>query len=122
MGTDGAGDQSTQGWDQHGQFFGERAQPADLFGQPTQAGSAEAPGASGAGPFGIAQVVAGPFAGIPAIVLGAMSLRQIRLSGEDGHGLAATGLVLGIAGAILSVLVIVAAVVFIQKVASTPTP
>ena len=72
---------------------------------------------------GIGQVVAGPFAGIPAIVLGAMSLRQIRLSGEDGRGMATTGLVLGVVGTILSVLVAVfVALVFIRVVSTTPSP
>jgi hypothetical protein len=55
----------------------------------------------------IGQVIAGPFAGIAAIVLGAISLKQIRVSGEDGRGMAMTGLILGILGTILMVLAIV---------------
>jgi hypothetical protein len=54
----------------------------------------------------IGQVIAGPFAGITAIVLGALSLKQIRVSGEDGRGMAITGLVLGIIGTILFVIII----------------
>jgi type IV secretory pathway VirB2 component (pilin) len=55
----------------------------------------------------IGQVIAGPFAGIAAIVLGSISLKQIRLSGQDGRGMAITGLVLGIVGTMLAVLLIV---------------
>jgi hypothetical protein len=67
----------------------------------------------------IGQFIAGPFAGIAAIVLGAMSLRQIQASGEDGRGMAMTGLVLGIVGLILFILVIVFALALIHGVASS---
>ena len=67
---------------------------------------------------GIGQVIAGPFAGIAAIFLGAMSLKQIRESGEDGHGMAVTGLVLGIVGIVLTVLVVVFALAVIHDVTS----
>ncbi len=56
---------------------------------------------------GIGQIIAGPIAGIAAIVLGSISLKQIRLSGEDGRGMAITGLVLGIVGTIVVVLLII---------------
>jgi hypothetical protein len=68
---------------------------------------------------GVGQVVAGPFAGIPAIVLGAMSLRQIRESGEDGRGMATTGLVLGVVGTALSLLVLVFVVAIFNRAASS---
>jgi hypothetical protein len=68
---------------------------------------------------GIGQVIAGPFAGIAAIVLGAMSLKQIRLSGEDGRGMAMTGLVLGVVGIILSVLLLVVVVALFNSAASS---
>jgi hypothetical protein len=58
----------------------------------------------------IGQVIAGPFAGIAAIVLGAISLKQIRLSGEDGHGMAVAGLLLGIVGTVLVMLFLIFAV------------
>jgi Domain of unknown function (DUF4190) len=67
----------------------------------------------------IGQAVAGPFAGIAAIVLGAMSLKQIRLSGEDGRGMAMTGLVLGVIGTVISVLVIVFVVAIFSRAASS---
>jgi hypothetical protein len=66
----------------------------------------------------IGQLIAGPFAGIAAIVLGAMSLKQIRLSGEDGRGLAMTGLVLGIVGTVLAVLLLVFALAIFHTVTS----
>jgi len=68
---------------------------------------------------GVGQVVAGPFAGIPAIVLGAMSLKQIRESGEDGRGMATTGLVLGVVGTALSLLVLVFVVAIFNRAASS---
>ena len=55
----------------------------------------------------IGQAIAGPLAGIAAIVLGAMSLKQIQVSGEEGRGMATTGLVLGIVGLILFILVVI---------------
>jgi hypothetical protein len=67
----------------------------------------------------IGQLIAGPFAGIAAIVLGVMSLRQIQASGEDGRGMAMTGLVLGIVGLIVFVLLIIFAVALINGAASS---
>jgi Domain of unknown function (DUF4190) len=66
----------------------------------------------------IGQVIAGPFAGIAAIVLGVMSLRQIETSGEDGRGMAMTGLVLGIIGLIIFVLLILLLFALIHGAAS----
>jgi Domain of unknown function (DUF4190)/Domain of unknown function (DUF1707) len=43
---------------------------------------------------------------IPAVILGHMSHRQIRRTGEQGHGLATAGLVLGWIGVFIWVLVI----------------
>jgi Domain of unknown function (DUF4190)/Domain of unknown function (DUF1707) len=57
---------------------------------------------------GIGQLVAAFPAGIAAIILGHMARRQIRRTGEQGRGLALTGLVLGYVGTIgLLVLVLV---------------
>ena len=67
---------------------------------------------------GIGQVLAGPLAGVPAIILGIMSMRQIRQTGEDGNGMAVTGLVLGIVGVIATVLVVVAALALVGAVSS----
>jgi hypothetical protein len=64
----------------------------------------------------IGQVVAGPFAGIAAIVLGSISLKRIRVTGEDGRGLAMTGLVLGIVGTLLLILLIVFILAFFNSV------
>jgi hypothetical protein len=64
----------------------------------------------------IGQVVAGPFAGIAAIVLGSISLKRIRVTGEDGRGLAITGLVLGIVGTLLLILLIVFILAFFNSV------
>jgi Domain of unknown function (DUF4190) len=61
---------------------------------------------------GIGQLVAGPLSGVPAIVLGAMSLRQIRDTGEDGHAMAVTGLVLGIVGTVLFVVGVALVIAF----------
>jgi len=58
----------------------------------------------------IGQVIAGPFAGIAAIVLGAMSLKQIQVSGEEGRGMAVTGLVLGIVGLVLFIFFLIFAI------------
>ncbi|MGO8956441.1 MAG: DUF4190 domain-containing protein [Streptosporangiaceae bacterium] len=66
----------------------------------------------------IGQVIAGPFAGIPAIVLGSMSLRQIRETGEDGHGMAVTGIALGIVGTMLTVVIIVIFIAVWARVSS----
>jgi Domain of unknown function (DUF4190) len=56
---------------------------------------------------GIAQIIAGPLATIPAIVCGIMSLGQIERTGEDGRGMARVGLTLGIIGLALEALVVV---------------
>lgn len=66
----------------------------------------------------IGVVIAGPFASIPAVVLGSMSLRQIQQTGEDGHGLAMTGVVLGIIGTLISVIGIIFFIAFWHHVNS----
>ena len=67
----------------------------------------------------IGQVIAGPFAGIAAIVLGVMSLKQIEVSREEGRGMAITGLVLGIVGTLLFVLFLIFAVALFHGMATS---
>ena len=55
---------------------------------------------------GLAQFMFGPLATIPAIVFGHMARHQIKRTGEQGAGLALTGLILGWATVILAVLLI----------------
>jgi Domain of unknown function (DUF4190) len=76
-------------------------------GWPQMAGRGTNPLAIASLCCAIGQVIAGPIAGIAAIVLGVMSMKQIEVSGEDGRGMAMTGLVLGIVGTILFVLVLI---------------
>jgi hypothetical protein len=57
---------------------------------------------------GLAQLMFGPLATIPAIVLGHVARRQIRRTGEQGAGLALAGLILGWAAVILGVIVVAA--------------
>jgi hypothetical protein len=59
---------------------------------------------------GIAQIMFGPFATIPAIVCGHIGRSQIRRTGESGAGMALAGLVLGWAGLVLGLLAIAAIV------------
>jgi hypothetical protein len=56
---------------------------------------------------GIGQIIAGAIAGIVAIVLGMVALRQIRETGQDGRGMAVAGIVLGIVGILLTVLLVI---------------
>ena len=56
---------------------------------------------------GIGFVIAGPFASIPAVILGFMSLGQIQRTGEDGRGMAMTGVVLGFVGIALTLLIVI---------------
>jgi uncharacterized membrane protein len=65
---------------------------------------------------GIGQLVGGPIAGVAAIILGHQARRQIRLTGEQGDGMAVTGLVLGYIGTVLAVLALVALVVGVAVV------
>jgi hypothetical protein len=67
---------------------------------------------------GIGQLAVGPLSGIPAIVLGAMSLRQIRETGEDGHGMAVAGVVLGVTGLVLFITIIAIVVAIFSDVVS----
>jgi hypothetical protein len=66
----------------------------------------------------IGQVIAGPFAGIAAIVLGVISLRQIDTTGEDGRGMAITGLVLGIVGVVICVFLLIFIVALVHGTAT----
>jgi hypothetical protein len=87
-------------------------------GWPRMAGRRTNPLAIAALCCAVGQLIVGPFAGIAAIVLGAMSLKQIRLSGEDGRGLAMTGLILGIVGTIITTLLVLFFVVLFHGVAT----
>ena len=53
---------------------------------------------------GIAQIMFGPLATIPAIVCGHVGRSQIRRTGESGAGMAVAGLVLGYVGLVLGLL------------------
>jgi hypothetical protein len=44
---------------------------------------------------------------VPAIICGSIALKQIRLRGERGHGMAVAGLVLGILGVLYFLLILV---------------
>jgi uncharacterized membrane protein len=55
---------------------------------------------------GVSQLMFGPVPTIPAIVLGHVAHRQIRQTGEDGKGLATTGIVLGWIGVALTALIV----------------
>ncbi len=71
---------------------------------------------------GFAQLVAGPFATIPAIVLGHAARNQIRRSGEDGAGLALAGLLMGWCAVALGVILVVALVVGFAVLAGSGSP
>jgi hypothetical protein len=58
---------------------------------------------------GIAQLMFGPFATIPAIVFGHMARGQIRRTGERGAGLALAGLVLGWGAVVLGIILMTVA-------------
>lgn len=60
---------------------------------------------------GLGQFLLGPLPTIPAIVLGHAARRQIRRTGENGSGIALTGLILGWVGA--AGLILLATVAFI---------
>jgi hypothetical protein len=55
---------------------------------------------------GVAEFFTGGLTAIPAIVLGHMARSQIRRTGENGSGLALTGLILGWLAIIMFVLVV----------------
>jgi hypothetical protein len=70
----------------------------------------------------IGQLVGGPFAGIAAIILGHMARRRIRETGEQGDGLALTGLILGYIGTVGLALVVVLAVLGLAIHSTTVGP
>ncbi len=59
---------------------------------------------------GLAQLVFGPPAAVPAIVFGHVARHQIKRTGEQGAGLALAGLILGWAMVILGIVLMVAGV------------
>jgi uncharacterized membrane protein len=62
---------------------------------------------------GVAQFAFGPLPTIPAIVLGHMARHQIKRTGEQGAGMALTGLLLGWAAVAIGVLAILALTVLV---------
>ena len=67
---------------------------------------------------GIAQILFGPLATIPAVVCGHMARGQIRRTGEQGAGMALAGLILGWIGVGFTVLVLIIAVLAVVAVSS----
>src|SRR6516162_11483226 len=59
---------------------------------------------------GLGQLIVGPLATIPAIVLGHMARHQIKRTGEEGGGMSLAGLLLGWAAVVLGVLILAGAV------------
>lgn len=57
---------------------------------------------------------------IAAIVTGHIALSQIKKRGEEGRGMALTGLILGYVVLVLSIIAIIAAVVLFGAIASNP--
>jgi hypothetical protein len=124
----GAADQPTQGWTQPGRsdqqpgWQPQYGQPGPYVqasaGWPQLAARRTNSLAIAALCCAIGQVIAGPFAGIAAIVVGAMSLSQIRQSGEDGRGMAITGLVLGIVGTVVAVFLLIFLLAIFHSVSS----
>jgi hypothetical protein len=68
---------------------------------------------------GLGQLVAGPLATVPAIVLGHVARNQIRRTGEQGSGLALAGLLLGWAGVVFMVVVFLGIMLLVAAVAHT---
>ena len=62
---------------------------------------------------GIAQVMFGPLATIPAVVCGHMARGQIRRTGEQGAGMALAGLIMGWIGVGFTLLVVLATVLLV---------
>ena len=58
-------------------------------------------------------------AAIPAIILGAIALKQTRLRGEGGRGMAIAGLVLGVLGVFYFLLIIVVIAVGVRASSGT---
>ena len=67
---------------------------------------------------GIAQMMFGPLATVPAVVCGHMARHQIRRTGEQGAGMALAGLILGWIGVGFSVLVVVIALLAVVAASS----
>jgi Domain of unknown function (DUF4190) len=65
---------------------------------------------------GVAQIMAGPLTGIPAIILGHIARSRIRQTGEQGAGLALAGLILGYAGLVLFIILIIALIAVASSV------
>jgi len=67
---------------------------------------------------GIAQMMFGPLATVPAVVCGHMARHQIRRTGEQGAGMALAGLILGWIGVGFTALVVVIALLAAVAVSS----
>jgi hypothetical protein len=111
-------------------YPGPQYQPAQL--SPTQPAPGPAPSQPTTNGLAIASLVCGVGqlvaffpAGIAAIILGHQARRQIRETGEQGDGLARTGLILGYIGTVgvlLIVLVVVAVLAMTSTIHSIPSP
>jgi Domain of unknown function (DUF4190) len=104
-----------------------QAEPPGEIGQPDPYGQPRYPQRAGRRTnslaiaslcCGIGQVLAGAIAGIVAIVLGLVALRQIKETGEDGRGMAVAGIVLGIVGIMLTALLVILLLAVIRSASS----
>ena len=106
-----------------------RGQSAAGRSRGTANGLSQAPAARRTNPSAIAALVCGILAfcglgpiAIAAVILGHKALRQIRRTGEDGHGLAKAGLVLGYLALALGVLSLLMIFGLSHGVAGTSAP
>jgi hypothetical protein len=63
-----------------------------------------------------AQVLIPILTAIPAIILGHMARRQIRMTGENGDGLALAGLIIGYAGVVIGLIGLIVFLSFLARI------
>jgi hypothetical protein len=102
------GEQPQYGQPQYGQY-GQN--PGQYGGYQQQGGYGPKAGkisalAIAALVLGIAQILIGVLAGIPAIICGAIAMRRINATGERGRGMALAGVILGCIGVVFFIILI----------------
>lgn len=113
---------------QYGQSYGYDAygqQPAYGYGYPAAPASPMAPVSMGLGIFALLfNLILGPFNllfSVPAVILGHLALKKIKLTGQKGKGFAVAGLATGYVAIGLAVISIILIIFAVAVCAGDPT-
>ena len=100
--------------------YGSNAPAAPAYGETAPAYGQPATGPAKTNVLAIVSLVSAFFVSLAAIITGHIALSQIKKTGEQGRGLAIAGLIIGYAGLVIGIIVIIFWAVALATFANNP--